>query len=124
MKNYIQQILNFLTPKNWCHGAWHRTYDGVSTLNNSAASQFCLIGAIGHVLEGKAASMTKRYLEDFLYTNAPNFLPELFVTIPPPPPGKPKPKPHRLDYSNLAKFNDEKSFPDVVRFLQAAAAAA
>lgn len=119
MKNSLTQLFQFLNVSNWCRGHWYKDKHNIATLNDQLAAKFDILGAIGHLFDGKTAQQVKSYLEAHLQLNAPTFLPALFV-IPKKPDGTPGPNTHRIDYSNLAKFNDEMTFLEVNRFLKSA----
>lgn len=120
MKGSITKLLAFLSPSTWCKGEHHRDAYGAKTLNSGEAKSFCLLGAMGHILQPKEQTALKRFLEGFLYSNAPTFLPELFAPLPRGADGKLTGSPHRTDYSNLARFNDEKTFLELQVFLNLA----
>ena len=123
MKTIILQLEAFLQPGIWCRGAWYRDNHNVLTLNSHIAKKFDVLGAIGHLFDGKTAQKIKSNLEAHLQLNAPTFMPHLFR----PPVKKPDgttQNDSRTDYSNLAKFNDEVPYPTIAMFLRSAAGAA
>jgi hypothetical protein len=95
----------------------------VFTLNSATAKKFDILGATGHLFDGKTSQKVKAKLEAHLQLNAPTFIPHLFK----PPVKKPDGSTQndsRTDYSNLAKFNDEVPYSTVAMFLRSAAEAA
>lgn len=123
MRTHILQLEAFLQPGNWCRGAWHKDSNGVLTLNSNIAKKFDILGAIGHLFDGKTSQKVKGKLEAHLQLNAPTFMPHLFK----PPVKKPDgtiQNDSRTDYANLAKFNDEVAYSEVSLFLRSAAEAA
>jgi hypothetical protein len=111
MNTDIDLMIAILSPRaKWCKGAYGKESNGSETLNFSKADRLCLVGALSHLFTGDRLRKNKKFLEKFLEINAQRFLRD-DVFHPP------KNVTARMDYWNLAKFNDESDYPTVMRFL-------
>lgn len=106
-------LKNFLAdPRSWCKHHWSLDSRGFSTLAYDGV-RFCLIGAISHLFPGREGREVKEYLQNYLYVHAGLYIREDVLN-------PPKDVTPRVDWGNLAKFNDESDHDLVMQFLNEA----